>query len=202
LCVDLGTDVLPAVSFAYELPELDIMDRMPRNAKYDSLVTKKVIFHAYATNGFVSSFVAFYTWIQVLNDYGIRPTTVLFLALEEGYYPDENDVYDPNQPNFGNSNFGKSSNLSPLFWDGNTDSELDIRLFYSFREKDSWTKCRWDPNDQNIPRFWSYSDVTKKQICYTVEANKYGQSAFLASIVCFQIVNLFICKTRSLSISH
>jgi sodium/potassium-transporting ATPase subunit alpha len=91
LCVDLGTDFVPAVSFAYEEPELDIMERMPRNAKYDSLVTNKVIGHAYMTNGFVQSFAAFYTWCQVLNDYGIRPTSTLFLALENGYYPNNED---------------------------------------------------------------------------------------------------------------
>lgn len=32
LCVDLGTDMVPAISLAYEGPELDIMRRKPRNA--------------------------------------------------------------------------------------------------------------------------------------------------------------------------
>ena len=63
LCVDLGTDIVPAIAYAYENPELNIMERMPRNPKFDSLVTGKVIFHAYLTNGFVSSFVAFFTWV-------------------------------------------------------------------------------------------------------------------------------------------
>ena len=111
-------------------------------------------------------------------------------------------MYDPNQPNFGNSNFGKKTHLSTLFWDGASDSELDIRLFYTFRNKGTWNKCKWDPNDESIPSFWRISDVTGKQICYTVEANKYGQGAFLISIVCFQFVNLIICKTRSLSLSQ
>ena len=150
------------------------MERMPRNAKFDSLVTNKVIFHSYFENGFVQSFAAFYTWVYVLNDYGFRPSATIFIALEEGYYPEASDVYDANQPNFGNSNFGKGSNLSTLFWDGETDAEMDLRLFYQFRNKDQWTKCRWDPQDESVPRFWSYSDVTGKQICYTVEANKYA----------------------------
>jgi hypothetical protein len=67
------------------------------------------------------------------------------LALEEGYYPENNDEYDPNQPNFGNSSFGKESHFSTLFWDGTTDTELDVRLFFTFRDKSTWTKCRWDP---------------------------------------------------------
>lgn len=178
------------------------MNRMPRNGKYDSLVTRKVIGHAYLCNGFVQSFVAFYTWIQVLNDYGIKPTSLLFIALEEGFYPENSDVYHPDQPNFGNSNFGIHDKGGELFWDGNVDSYLDMRLFYVFRGRDMWSKCRWNPNDESIPKFWRISNVTDKQICYTIEANKYGQGAFLTSIVCAQLVNLIICKTRSLSLSN
>jgi len=145
LLIDLGTDVVPCVAFGYELPELDIMERMPRNTKYDALVTRKSLFQSYLTNGLLQSFGAFYTWVYVLNDYGIRPTSLPFLGLEKGFYPDSDDIYDPDQPNFGNSNFGKSSNYAQLFWDGMTDSELDIRLFFSFRNKNTWTQCRWDP---------------------------------------------------------
>jgi len=162
LCVDLGTDFAPAVSFAYEEPELDIMERMPRNAKYDSLVTTKVIGHAYLTNGFVQSFAAFLTWCYVLNDYGIRPTSTLFLALEPGYYPLNSDTYNPDYPNYGNSMFGNEDNSSGLFWDGLTDNELDIRLFFVYRNRDTWTKCRWDPNDESIPHFWRFSHVSRK----------------------------------------
>merc|ERR1719164_294859 len=43
LCIDLGTDMLPAISLAYEIPESDIMTRMPRNKDYDKLVNSKLI---------------------------------------------------------------------------------------------------------------------------------------------------------------
>jgi sodium/potassium-transporting ATPase subunit alpha len=43
LFIDLGTDMAPAISFAYENAELDIMQRYPRNAKRDHLVTTKLI---------------------------------------------------------------------------------------------------------------------------------------------------------------
>ena len=51
LCIAIGTDMVPAVSFSYELPELDIMDRMPRNPKRDHLVTAKLMIFAYAEIG-------------------------------------------------------------------------------------------------------------------------------------------------------
>lgn len=47
LCIDLGTDMIPAISFAYENPELDIMERYPRNSKRDHLVNAKLISFAY-----------------------------------------------------------------------------------------------------------------------------------------------------------
>jgi sodium/potassium-transporting ATPase subunit alpha len=47
LCIDLGTDMVPAIAFAYEHPELDIMERYPRNSKVDYLVGKKMISFSY-----------------------------------------------------------------------------------------------------------------------------------------------------------
>ena len=47
LCIDLGTDMIPAISFAYENPELDIMERFPRNAARDHLVNAKLISYSY-----------------------------------------------------------------------------------------------------------------------------------------------------------
>jgi len=47
LCIDLGTDMVPAISFAYENAELDIMERQPRNSKRDHLVNFKLISFAY-----------------------------------------------------------------------------------------------------------------------------------------------------------
>jgi hypothetical protein len=38
LAIDLGTDMIPAISFAYETREADIMNRPPRNAHTDHLV--------------------------------------------------------------------------------------------------------------------------------------------------------------------
>merc|ERR1719201_1639553 len=43
LCVDLGTDMVPAISMAWENPESDIMQRWPRNSKRDHLVNAKLI---------------------------------------------------------------------------------------------------------------------------------------------------------------
>jgi len=73
LCVDLGTDMVPAISMAYEKPESDIMQRPPRNSKVDRLVTKKLVSFAYLQIGVIQAASGFYTWMVVLNDYGFAP---------------------------------------------------------------------------------------------------------------------------------
>ena len=47
LAICIGTDMLPAISLAYENAELDIMQRPPRNAKRDHLVTAKLMSFSY-----------------------------------------------------------------------------------------------------------------------------------------------------------
>ena len=41
LCIDLGTDLVPAISLAYEQAESDIMKRMPRDPLHDKLVNHR-----------------------------------------------------------------------------------------------------------------------------------------------------------------
>uniref|UniRef100_A0A2K6FE35 Sodium/potassium-transporting ATPase subunit alpha n=1 Tax=Propithecus coquereli TaxID=379532 RepID=A0A2K6FE35_PROCO len=51
LCIDLGTDMVPAISLAYEQAESDIMKRQPRNPKTDKLVNERLISMAYGQIG-------------------------------------------------------------------------------------------------------------------------------------------------------
>jgi len=96
LCIDLGTDMVPAISFAYENPELDIMDRVPRNSKRDHLVNSKLICFAYLQIGVIQASAGMYTYFLILNDYGIRPDTLWGLSILKNPMPGERDVYDAN----------------------------------------------------------------------------------------------------------
>lgn len=116
LCIDLGTDMIPAIAFAYEHAELDIMHRYPRNSKYDVLVGKKMISFSYLQVGMIQQFGAFFTYFLVMNDYGIKPGTLFWLDPEEGYYPKASDVYNPNMPGNGNTNFGNEHFKGKLEW--------------------------------------------------------------------------------------
>eukprot|EP00184_Porphyridium_aerugineum_P000836 CAMPEP_0184698616 /NCGR_PEP_ID=MMETSP0313-20130426/5172_1 /TAXON_ID=2792 /ORGANISM="Porphyridium aerugineum, Strain SAG 1380-2" /LENGTH=1120 /DNA_ID=CAMNT_0027157581 /DNA_START=172 /DNA_END=3531 /DNA_ORIENTATION=- len=80
LCIDLGTDMIPAISFAYEHAESDIMDRPPRNAKTDRLVTKVLVFFSYALCGVYQALAGYFAYIMVFNDYGISPSLLWGLS--------------------------------------------------------------------------------------------------------------------------
>eukprot|EP00769_Ergobibamus_cyprinoides_P000414 gnl/Ergobibamus_cyprinoides/141.p1 GENE.gnl/Ergobibamus_cyprinoides/141~~gnl/Ergobibamus_cyprinoides/141.p1 ORF type:complete len:432 (+),score=183.77 gnl/Ergobibamus_cyprinoides/141:82-1377(+) len=69
LCVDLGTDLVPAISLAYEPPEDDIMAPSPRNAKKDRLVTPKLIAFAYLQIGVLQALAGFTSfWVTLMDD--------------------------------------------------------------------------------------------------------------------------------------
>jgi hypothetical protein len=49
----------------------------------------------------------------------------------------------------GNSNYGKSEYYSQISWAGFNDAAIDIRLFFSDRLANSWSKCRWIEGEAN-----------------------------------------------------
>ncbi len=66
LCIDLGTDMIPAISMAYEEAESDIMKRMPRNPFTDKLVNERLISVAYGMIGMIQAAAGFFTYFVIL----------------------------------------------------------------------------------------------------------------------------------------
>ena len=140
-----------------------------------------------------------YTYMLVLNDFGIRPASIWKLATIKAPLPNPEDEYDPLAVNYGNTNMnGEEVSFG---WDLTKHSKIDIRLFYAAtRTEENWTSCRWDPNDETIPRYMRYSHISDRPICYSTEALKYAQAAYLVAIVTVQASGLIACKTRNLSL--
>jgi hypothetical protein len=107
ICV--GTDMGRAVTLTYENGELDIMERIPTKTKRDRLITTKLISFSYLQIGIMEFIAGMLTYLYVLNDYGFTFATLINLKGQRGYYPDGSDIYNPNEPNHGNSNFGNST---------------------------------------------------------------------------------------------
>eukprot|EP00002_Diphylleia_rotans_P025318 TRINITY_DN4_c0_g1_i1.p1 TRINITY_DN4_c0_g1~~TRINITY_DN4_c0_g1_i1.p1 ORF type:complete len:1021 (-),score=231.41 TRINITY_DN4_c0_g1_i1:296-3358(-) len=73
LSIDLGTDMIPAISLAYEKAESDIMRRPPRNADADRLVNARLISFAYFQIGMTQAVSGFFTYFIVMGDYHFAP---------------------------------------------------------------------------------------------------------------------------------
>lgn len=73
LCIDLLTDMMPAISLAYEKAETDIMLRPPRNPLRDRLVNRKLYFLAYGNLGLLETLGAFLVYFIAMAEYGFLP---------------------------------------------------------------------------------------------------------------------------------
>ncbi|CAD7693005.1 unnamed protein product [Nyctereutes procyonoides] len=82
LCIDLGTDMVPAISLAYEQAESDIMKRQPRNPKTDKLVNERLISMAYGQIGMIQALGGFFTYFVILAENGFLPTHLLGLRVD------------------------------------------------------------------------------------------------------------------------
>ncbi|KAI4885454.1 hypothetical protein NFI96_014402 [Prochilodus magdalenae] len=82
LCIDLGTDMVPAISLAYETAESDIMKRQPRNPKTDKLVNERLISMAYGQIGMIQALAGFFTYFVILAENGFLPYSLLGIRLE------------------------------------------------------------------------------------------------------------------------
>jgi len=74
LCIDLGTDMVPAISMAYEKAESDIMKRQPRNPFTDKLVNERLISMAYGQIGMIQASAGFFVYFVIMAENGFRPS--------------------------------------------------------------------------------------------------------------------------------
>ncbi|KAF5403125.1 Sodium/potassium-transporting ATPase subunit alpha [Paragonimus heterotremus] len=80
LCIDLGTDMFPAISMAYEGPESDIMKRKPRDPKNDRLVNSRLVTMAFNQIGAIQAAAGFFAALVVLTENGFRPTILVGIS--------------------------------------------------------------------------------------------------------------------------
>merc|ERR1712168_1329369 len=79
LCIDLGTDLVPAISLAYERAESDIMKRQPRNKFTDKLVNERLISMAYGQIGMIQALAGFVCYCVILMQNGFWPSRLFGL---------------------------------------------------------------------------------------------------------------------------
>ena len=183
LLIDLGSDLWPAISFAYEPAELDLMSRKPRNPAKEKLVGSKMISYAYLQIGALEVAAGLFAYFSVMMDYGFKPENLLFFAYKEGC--------------IGNGE------LRPYDWTTTSDAKLNIKEFY--RDCNKIPNSELGRDDYYIPKsdtLDTISPISGVPVRYTSEALKYAQTSYWVAIVVMQWSVLLICKTRNLSFSE
>lgn len=185
LFVDLGTDMIPAISMAWENAEADIMRRPPRNADKDHLVTKKLIFFAYLQIGVIQALAGFFTYIVVLSDYGYPASILpgagaldnwgkqtLWCQTEKGYFVNQN--FDPH--NFDRSNEDgtwqeKWSASHPIWWEGPAGDQGSV------------TRCTYAAKDiKGNSRSWDAASTSNTECIILYEKAVGGSSEATAAV--------------------
>ncbi|XP_068913592.1 sodium/potassium-transporting ATPase subunit alpha-like isoform X2 [Tenebrio molitor] len=70
MVIDVGTDLWPAISLAYEKAEADIMTRRPRDPFYDKLVNHRLILLTYAQIGVIQACASFASYFLCMMEHG------------------------------------------------------------------------------------------------------------------------------------
>jgi sodium/potassium-transporting ATPase subunit alpha len=91
LCIDLGTDLVPAISFSYETPESDIMRIPPRDRVVNKLVTWQLISWSYLQIGIIQAFAAYTTYFYVFKTYGDFSSGRLIMQRYGSAWTDDTD---------------------------------------------------------------------------------------------------------------
>ena len=80
LSVDLGTELAPAISLAYEEAEEDILNRPPRNLETDRLMSYRLLSYSYLQAGMIEAFFCFVAYFWVYCDNGLGMSELFYLA--------------------------------------------------------------------------------------------------------------------------
>lgn len=216
LTIDVGSDIYPNVAFAYEGAESNIMDRPPRNAKTDNLCTLKLFAWSYLHMGIIEMSGPMLAYFVVMNDYGITPSGLMKTANRKGIQPLEEDIFNQYDPYHGNTRAFYYENREHLGFNEphlfevkenesyhefedmlrtfdfitNEDGLFDFRVFLYDKSLDSYTTCAF-PGD-------SYKGDASN--CYTVEAVRHAQAAYLVNTIVIQVSNGFSYRTITVSI--
>ena len=211
LYISIGTDLIPAIALAYEQGELDLMTRKPRN-KEDHMVTMSLMSQAYGFMGWLQFWAGMLSYFVVFNDFGFPPSSLIGVANLYMIQSNPGDVYNPTHPTFGNTaalEYATTLNRCPNSNDANNamidwvyldSAAYDLRMTMLDCSTASgapvFTPVISNFGTCNVQQISPYTNLP---VCYTTEACKYAQTAYLVGVVFTQMANGYACKTRKTS---
>ena len=92
LSIDLGTEMGPAISLAYENQERGIMKRKPRNIKKDRLVSRQLLVYAYLIVGVIEMIGCILAYLWVFYSHDIPISGIFFTSDKHWGAKDQTDI--------------------------------------------------------------------------------------------------------------
>jgi len=140
LLVDLGTDLAPAISMAYEGREADIMERAPRDPEVAKLVTWRLVSFAYLQIGMLQAIAGFYAYFTVLHGFGFRPAHLIGLDKTRVFNDERNEaaLRDAYYLWCFDKDITSTCYYLPNLWDGTYDLGTDTIQYYTEAEWKLW----------------------------------------------------------------
>lgn len=227
LCIDLGTDMVPAISLAYEGREANIMSKPPRDARVDRLVTAKLIYFSYLQVGVVQAAAGFYAWVVVLKDFGFTPSMLpgVFWAFEKdsqnclvplnstamsdltAKFPASfkcPGVAGDGSPFGGAYGISYKTSMAPGIarnvWSGSGDGVVKAGFGLWSRNPKLPAYDQWSYVGEMTTCFVDPSDNPDFACWNPSEALMYAQTAYFITIIVVQWSDILACKTRTLSL--
>jgi len=96
LTIDLGTELAPAISLAYERAESDIMSRPPRDSKKDRLVSASTLFYSYLQIGLIEGIAGMFAFFAVFWHFGLPPSSLVQVVNHNYFQVDTTVSYEYN----------------------------------------------------------------------------------------------------------
>merc|ERR1719187_178257 len=228
LCIDLGTDMVPAISLAYEGREANIMTKPPRDARVDRLVTGRLVCFSYLQIGCIQALAGFFTYVIVLKDFGFDPS--MLMGVYWAFENEANVCLFESSIIINETKFPQDIKCGSQGGFANNSHSIFKHGYYINGRDQEWR----DPNgimtssavgeiDKNGWNMWGQSEklgsykewafVGKMYPCYVTEnfpfafdcwnpaeAVKYAQTAYFLTIIIVQWSDILACKTRTLSL--
>eukprot|EP00808_Paulinella_micropora_P008500 g31928.t1 len=174
LFIDLGTDMLPAISLAYENKEANIMQKPPRDPVNDRLVTNKLVNFAYLQIGVMQACAGFLSYVIVLSDYGFAPSVLPGIA--------------------------QDWSVNNIAWQTADGALCTAPEDKTLPFTDCFPYLYLPLSDKNNSLVLSPCKFDNPACLNPDEALKHAQSAYFLSIIITQWSDIIICKTRRLSL--
>lgn len=201
LAINVGTDVLPSISLAYEKPEGDLMNRPPRNHNQAHLVTWRLAMYSYGYLGLWQAVPGFLAYFSVFWNAGLGVNDIAWTALSFWRLP-------PNEEELDEESYVFPFCVPPTAEQACRDHFLDLCTYWDSTQLFNITlpdgAVLDTPQADQLAYYgttecWGFGSVLG-EVYPQRELLRSSQTSFFLAVVITRMMLLVVCKTNKASL--